>query len=206
MADKEDGASIRYKVLVQVAERSLQESIKALTLERLVECYAHIASRDKGRADLQKALLQTAEFWKTTALKEFKAVFEERDIKRKLGELDELVNEARQRKQAWEDRNKGEGPVRLVELTPQDIALANLRDLKLRRISELEQQIQDLRTDNKRLQAEAVAKEDRLQHILTILSSSLADLELAAKGASGLPSRESLADFFSVVARRLLEV
>lgn len=209
MADKDDGVSVRYKALVQVTERSLQESVKALTFERLASCYANIASKDRGRADLQKALAQTTEFWRTTALREFRAVFEERDIKRKLAELDEIVADARIRKQQWQSpaqRAKTDGPVRVADLTPATIAAASVRSLKLARIADLEAQVAQLRAENEHMQADIAAKQTRLEHVVSVLSAAMDDLETAVAHARGLPSRETLADFFTVVARRLLEV
>ncbi|CAN6637947.1 kinetochore-associated protein Nnf1p [Trichomonascus vanleenenianus] len=187
--------SIRYDRLNQISARSLEESVKFLTYERLATCYPTVASTTKGRQVLEQARNQIAEHWKVTALKEFDAIYDERKIKEKMVELDTLISQARER-QASESPEPQDQPVNLEQLTPDHIVNAHLGLIKEQQIAELEKELASLREENRQLLDNAMTNNDKLQEISSSLQSTL-DLQTETKD---LPSREAISQLVDKVS------
>lgn len=198
--------SIRYERLQQISARSLQESIKVLTLDQLISCYPTMATLPKGKEVMEQALKQIAEFWKVTALKEFDTIYEERDIKAKFEQLDELIADAKTRKQAFESNQHSDpahGPVVLASLTPEIIVESHLKTQGNQRLSELEKRLNGLKFDNDKLLDELNTINCQIQTVAESILQSFDQIDLSVEAAQILPSRSELTDFLSEVANRM---
>jgi kinetochore protein NNF1 len=196
--------SIRYQRLKQICSRSLQESIKYLTIDRLMACYPTVVLIPKSRQVMEQALAQITAFWESTAEKEFAAVFEEKNIGKKLDELETLIEEAQTRKRTPSNERVAEDdPVMLDQLTAQQIVNCNVRKVQLERIVDLESQIERIKQDNSQLQSQLVVSQRQSAELCDLIIRSFQELEDAAGSAKKLPSRMQLAGFFADVAHGL---
>lgn len=190
--------SIRYDRLQKISQRSLNESVKFLTLQRMESCYPGIANAPKGKQALQKAMDQISGYWTTAATKEFEAVFEERDVKNKMKQLDDLVNEAEKRRENQE-KEGSEGPIYLDSLTPQKVVDAHLRTARQETVESLEKELSSLRAENEELLKAINNDRDALSNLSTVIQELLEELDVSVKSTASLPTRSELAAFTSEI-------
>lgn len=96
-------SSIRYQRLQQISEMTVAQTLKLLSYDKLSSCYPQISSTPSGQYALQQALTRIGKFFETATLKEIQVIFEERDIARGLKELENVIEEAKQRKEMVEE-------------------------------------------------------------------------------------------------------
>ncbi|KAK9468637.1 Nnf1-domain-containing protein [Lipomyces arxii] len=183
MADTQatDKVSIRNQRLIEVFQRSLQASTKTLTFDKLAQCYPYVA--EHGAAGLREAMDQAMKFWESASNREFEAILKERDVESKLTELDQLIEEARDRKTRSE---KGilegvEQPIHVESLSPDDIVKAHLVSINLAEADKFEKRIQESQSVNKKLLRQVAEQEDEIDSLLSGIQKSLADLSAASK-------------------------
>ncbi|KAK9380036.1 Nnf1-domain-containing protein [Kockiozyma suomiensis] len=187
--------SIRHQRLVEIFQRSMQATTGALTFEKLAQCYPYVA--ENGSAGLREALNQAMRFWDSSSSREFYAILEERDVASKLSELDQLVLEARDRKQRAddnvEDADSGYGRQVYVEsLTPEDIVKAHLGPTNLKETESLEGRIRAVQSANKQLLKTVESQEKEISELFSTISKSLNDLQKASDETDGLPDQAEL--------------
>jgi kinetochore protein NNF1 len=203
-------SDIRYQRLQQIGARSLQESIKALTLDRLLSCYPTTASLPKGSDVMEQALKQIAEFWRTTALKEFDTIYEERDIKAKFDELDKLIADARRRKEDYKERVQTQSPIDPVDqpvffgsLTPSTIIQANQTPQARHRLAELQSQLDLVKSENDRLLNQLTSLNRQIELTAASILDSLQQIDSSVEASRILPTRSELTEFLSVIASHM---
>ncbi len=95
--------TVRYDRLQTLAYRCLQQCTKSLTYDTMVSCYPKIASHNVGKGWLNQGLEDIKKFWETSSEREFNSIWKERDIKRKLDELDGIILEGKKRQKRWSE-------------------------------------------------------------------------------------------------------
>lgn len=138
---------IRFTLLQKVLEKSLSESTKTITLEKLKGCYPELALTEDGVKAMEIVRSQITEIWQEKSLAEFNAVFKERDVENSLNELDRLIEEAKRRQK----RNNIEERFYPDELTPREIVSTSLLSSQQRCIDELEKTLAEIQNDNSNL-------------------------------------------------------
>ncbi|KAK9449461.1 Nnf1-domain-containing protein [Limtongia smithiae] len=200
--------SIRNDRLTDVFNRSLQSSTKALTFDKLAQCYPYVA--EHGRLGLREAMNQAMRFWETSATREYNAILRERNVRQKLDELDVLIDEARARKRRHaEEMAKDDNPspddhasdhandtaagaekqVFIETLSPEDIVRAHLTPLNLAEAEKLERRIQESQAANKELLNELTAQEVEIEALFCGISKALNELESAKAETAALPTQ-----------------
>lgn len=193
----ESKPSIRYRRLTQISRRALQESLKHFTYEKLSSCYPKIASTPGGKRALEQALLQITKFFNDTALQEFDAIYEERNVQPLMAELDQLIEEARKRQS---DAKESEGnslspenaPVNLDQLTPEAIIQAHLLPLQKAEEARLEEELAALKKENETMLESLVNGNQRAMSLLESLSKAVQDLQATNKSTENMPSRTQI--------------
>lgn len=108
---------VRYERLTMVCKKALEQTIKkGLDITKIQQCFPNIGSTPNGLHQLTVARSQIVKYWHEHGLAEFELIFKERDIERKLNELDEIIQKAQYRKQ-----NSIETPIKVHELSPEDV-------------------------------------------------------------------------------------
>ncbi|KAK9354814.1 Nnf1-domain-containing protein [Lipomyces doorenjongii] len=184
--------SIRNQRFLEIFQRSLQASTQTLTFDKLSQCYPYVA--EHGAVGLREAMNQAMRFWETSSTREFHAILEERDVARKLTELDALIEEARERK-AKSEQGEIEGPEKQVfveSLTPEDHVRAHLTPINLAEAERLEIRIQEAQASNKRLLHEAAAQEREIDEFFSGIKKSLDDLASATAECEALPDQREM--------------
>lgn len=185
--------SIRYTRLQEISARSLQESIKQLTLDRVSSCYPTIASTPKGRQALQQAINQIVAYWQSTATKEFTEIYKERDIQTKMNELDNIIAEAVARRDS-DDLQGTEKPVVLSKLTPSQVVDSHLRPVLQQQISELEQELSEKKEQNSELIKQILSSKEMLRQVEQDLNKIYDNLNKATAATATLPDRSTLSE------------
>lgn len=83
--------------------KALEESQKVLTDENVYSCYPNLVCTPNGKDLVDKVKQQLIDSWRDNTVKEFRSIFEERDIENKLNELDDLIAKAQERKNNGDD-------------------------------------------------------------------------------------------------------
>lgn len=197
--EESESDSIRYQRLKQISTRSLEESVKHLTTDRLESCYPTIAASAKGHEALRQARSQIANYWLTTAEKEFEAVFEERDIHQKMIELDELLYAAKARMEKGEEdeRNKGNEnePVFMDKLAPSQVVDAHLSKYQQQEVESLEGELEKVKNENKELLEKLKQDDEKIKQTVSDIDTTLGEVNSAVESANGLPSRVEIGQF-----------
>ncbi|KAK9458302.1 Nnf1-domain-containing protein [Dipodascopsis uninucleata] len=185
MAGNEVSVSIRNKRLREVFQRSLQESTRALTFEKLAQCYPYVA--EHGADGLREAMNQAMRFWESSSTREFEAILEERDVTAKLAALDQLIEEARERKKKGKEKQ-----LFIESLTPEEILQSHLLPINLTEAERLEKRIEETQSMNKKMLKEITEQENEINELFSKINRSLSDLSSASKETEVLPEQEEL--------------
>lgn len=164
---------IRFKLLQKVLEKSLSESTKTITLEKLKGCYPELALTEDGVKALEIVRSQITEIWQEKSLAEFDAVFKERDVENSLNQLDRLIDEAKQRQQ----RNNAQERFYPDELTPREIVSTSLLSSQQRCIEDLEKALKELQNDNSNLCKDLDSHVNNTENVCQDIYSSLERLD-----------------------------
>lgn len=94
-----DFERIRYERLNQVMKKAVEQTIKKLLMpEQLQKCFPTISTMEGGPEALETARKQIQKYFHSTCFKQFDHIFQNRDIERKLDELDAIIHDAQQRR------------------------------------------------------------------------------------------------------------
>lgn len=151
---------IRFSGLKSVAEKALDESIKTLGFEKLRQCYPELSKYKSGKQAIDIARAQIINFWKNTTVREFQQIFKEYDLENKLNQLDDLIEEAKQRKRKARQRGNKIGgdinsrPLYIDKLKPNEIILSKLLEPKQKYLEELNSDLSSLKVKNDELFSE----------------------------------------------------
>lgn len=198
--DKEE-TSIRYRKLQELSARTLQQAAKVLTLDKVQSCYPTIASSDTGKENLRKAIKQIVDHWQNAAQQEFDAIYQERDIRKKMVQLDALIEEAKARKSQSSSGNVDPRnmPIMVGELTPEQIINSHLADTKKQCIKELTQLLEHTKARNQALSQSLTNTSNQVMTEIETIRQHLDKVDSAIQSNAQLPSRRDLASLVSVL-------
>lgn len=171
---------VRYDRLCRVTEKSIEQTVKnLLNSEHLEKCFPRIAQMEGGKSALETARKQMMKYFRTTCTKQFDYIFEQRDIHRKLDELDEIIQDAQKRR---DDGN--EEAIFIERLTPEQLINGKIGSSRSECVKKLEMIHNQLLLDNAQLfdQLQSVmeqgkkTKDDIASHI-DALASGIDDLK-----------------------------
>ncbi|AGO10603.1 AaceriABR150Cp [[Ashbya] aceris (nom. inval.)] len=160
---------IRFKRLNQVCEKALAQSISKLqNWDKLSSCYPGYISTREGYANLKTCQVQVCDFWSQLCRQEFQAIFEERDVKAKLDELDDLILKAKERARSQRDGTGNR--TRVEDLTPAQLIQGSVRRAQTDTLEQLDARLRSLDDRNAELRAE-------LEELNHAVGSELEELE-----------------------------
>lgn len=96
--------SPRYKRLLLVTQRAIEEVLNRITIEKVLPCYPTLAKTPLGIYALTQATLQICKYFSDSCNFEFDQVYRERNIGKQLYSLEQLIREAQERKRKYENR------------------------------------------------------------------------------------------------------
>ncbi len=131
----------RAKRLNQILDRSLAETIRSITYDKMALCFPTLASNKPDI--LLSAHEQVVSFLQTSCQTEFAKVLKERNAVAKLNDLDEVIEDAKRRKDRGEPA--GENP---SDLAPDVILRAHLLPRKRGQVAALTAQLQTVQQKN----------------------------------------------------------
>lgn len=135
---------IRYDRLNQVMKLALEQTIKKLLMpEQLEKCFPTIAASPDGPDALETARKLIQKYFHSTCIKQFDHTFANRDIKRKLDELDEIIQDAQQRRDLG-----SEEPLQVDKLSAEQLIGATVASSKEDTVKKLQLIYDQLVKDN----------------------------------------------------------
>lgn len=139
---------IRYDRLNQVVKKAVEQTIKRLLMpEQLEKCFPTISKMDGGPEALEMARKQMQKYFHSTCFKQFEHILENRDIHRKLDELDEIIHDAQQRR----DLSLAESDISVDTLTASQLIEATVALTRQDSVKKLTMIYDQLVLDNKQL-------------------------------------------------------
>ncbi|SCU77669.1 LAME_0A01860g1_1 [Lachancea meyersii CBS 8951] len=164
-----EGVRIRYTRLNQVCRKALQQSVtKIQNWEKLASCFPTYTATDAGTRNLNTCQKQVVEFWMELSKREFDEIFRERDIERKLNELDDLISRAKTVQKGLHEEHT-DLPC-IDELTPEQLISGNIHDARTKLIGQLGDRVTKVSNINGDLELE-------LQKIKVLLDNESQQLE-----------------------------
>lgn len=163
---------IRYERLNQVVRKAVDQTVKkALSAELLNQCFPNIAQMDGGAEALESARRQLQDYLQKTSTLQVEHIFTERDVKRKLDDLDDLIEEA-QRARSLET----EAPLNFDQLSANELIDATIASTKEDAIRKLTMIHEELALDNKKIYDELREMTERSNQIAADVQSSVGAL------------------------------
>lgn len=143
---------VRFDKLQKVLQKAVDYTVEKLFRpEQLEKCFPNISQMKGGEKALQTARKQILDYFQRTLVDQFRHIFEQNDIERKLDELDEIIQDAQAR------RDLGlEEPLFVDELSPQQLIDARVSQTKAETVDKLQLIYEQLLLDNKQLHEEIV--------------------------------------------------
>lgn len=165
---------IRFDRLNQVAKKAVEQTIKKLLMpEQLEKCFPSIAEMEGGPEALEMARKQIQKYFHNTCFKQFEHIFENRDIRNKLDELDEIIARAQHAK----DSAPAKSRVSVDKLTPQQLIEATVLLTRRDSIKKLTMIYEQLVLDNKQLFEELRSLAKELDGVKQDVVGSIAALQ-----------------------------
>lgn len=188
------GEHVRYRQLCQVSTQAANEVARAMLNEHVNTCFPTIVQMKGGREVLARAVAESQAYFSKTCQRQFARDFEDQDLELLLNELDDLVEEAQQR------RARGGEPIFIDRFTPAQMLEAALAPNHKGTAERLQMILAQLEGDNLRLCTELkeMAREserikDGIQELLEALAvdegagSFYGKLDRLADAAAWLP-------------------
>lgn len=180
---------IRAAKLNDILDKSVKQTMRACSYEKLVSCFPTLAQNDPET--LQHAQEQVTQFLTSACRSEFDKILRERGVVERLNELDELILEAKERKE--QGLPASEDP---SELAPEVILRAHMLPGKRAELTTMNDKIQALQQRNAASLESVESQRREIEARMRSLKESLSTLD----AVSLLPSDpdSSLPEFTSV--------
>lgn len=192
-----DYERVRYDRLCKVVKTALERTITALlNAEQVQKCYPTISAMEGGPEALDTARKQIQRYFHSTCTKQFEHIFEERDMKRKLDELDEIIQSAQRR------RTLGtEPPVQVDQLSAGEVFAANVALARQDTVKKLTMIYEQLVVDNKQMYEELRGIASESEQLRTDL---VALVEALSSGIDEM-KREAFEEKMGALTREVLD-
>ncbi|OLL22991.1 mRNA cleavage and polyadenylation factor CLP1 [Neolecta irregularis DAH-3] len=185
----------RAKALKKVLERSLSQTVSRLTRERLAQCFPLVAQESAESLDsIHGSIL---DFLKEHGAVQFQEVMERRQTVQKLNELDQLIEDAKLRK------DTGCESAKLPDnLSPELLVEAHLMPLKKKRLESLQGNLKQ----NDSMLREITENRSQITQMMATIEKSVDALESAAQSIQGLVDRTVLEELVKELEVRKCEI
>ncbi|KAM0284998.1 hypothetical protein ACHAQH_001687 [Verticillium albo-atrum] len=163
---------------IKMYDEALRRTLARVKYDNFAACFPTVAAHAPNA--LRNVQKQMVDYLEDRCNKDFEAILEERDLVRKLNELEALVAEA--------DRQRGEHPADAPEpipphsLPPEAVIKGHLHPPLAHAHSHLSAALQNTRIENEALFATVQAQRAEMDALLATLDGAVADVD----GANGL--------------------
>ncbi|KAL1977107.1 hypothetical protein VTN31DRAFT_3389 [Thermomyces dupontii] len=172
----------RASRLQDVYEKALLATLKANSYDNFAACFPTPARHVP--ASLASVHRQLNAKLEESAKSEFAEILRERDVVRKLNDLDRLVGEARMRKQKAEEEGNGEGDPPPHTLGADELYRAHLKPHLQNAQASLNAELNEVQAENARLTEKILEQRKEIDSLLSSLETVMGDLETAAKAST----------------------
>ena len=163
---------IRYKLLLKVIDKALNKSIECLSVDNLLKCYPSFDSR-LGRKYLKNSIDQINGFFLKNSSKDINAILKEKSIKKKMMQLDSIIQDGQKLKQ----KNDNDDKLHIESLTRNYLIDYNLFLSKTEYMNELKNKLNEYKQDNLKLIQELKDIDDENQRFVGDLEGSVRQMK-----------------------------
>lgn len=145
---------IRFIRFNQVFNKAFSQSVlKLQSWDKISSCFPEYSSNAEGARNLANSQQQVSQFWTELLKREFNEIVQERQVQKKLDDLDDLIIQAKERLEKKRIQRKTENELQddsilLDELTSEQLIECNLHGQRLKAITELDQRLTTLNDIN----------------------------------------------------------
>lgn len=167
-----DYERIRFERLQQVITKAVEQTIKkSLMPEQLQQCFPSISAMEGGQEALETARKQIQKYFHSMCTKQFEHTLNNRDIERKLDDLDEIIQAAQRR------RDLGvEEPLQVDQLSAEQLIGASTGPAKEDAVKKLQLIHEQLVLDNQQLYEELKLLAEEGDHVKSDILLAIAGL------------------------------
>ena len=156
--------------LQEILQTSLRQTLRACSYEKLESCFPTLAKNDPET--LKHAREQVIDFLTKACQSEFEKIIAERDATKRLNELDQLINDARRRKEEGQSPNDS-----TTDLSPSSLLRAHMVPVKRQELASLNNAINTLQRQNAEGLTTIDEQRQRIEQQSKTLRSALQTLE-----------------------------
>ncbi|KAF6830049.1 mind kinetochore complex component [Colletotrichum plurivorum] len=157
----------------QLYDLALQRTLQKVNYDNFASCFPTIAAHAPSK--LRNVQKQMADYLEERCNKDFQAILVDRDVIRKLNELESLVSDAeRRRRESGED---AEEPIPPHLLPPEEVMTAHLAPRLASQQSHLNARLQNTQAANEVLFASIQSQRAEIDALLAQLEGHVADID-----------------------------
>ncbi|EDO18812.1 hypothetical protein Kpol_1028p88 [Vanderwaltozyma polyspora DSM 70294] len=160
-----DDQKIRYVRFCQVFNKAISQTLlKLQNWDKIKSCFPEYSETREGAQNLVTCQEQVSQFWVELCKREFNEIVEERQVKIKLDDLDDLIIEAKKRLDNGQDETAlSDNSIPIDQLTCGQLIECNLHGQRLKAIEELDEKLNHINEVNEQLGNQIKELEDEIE-------------------------------------------
>ncbi|KAF4852712.1 Kinetochore-associated protein NNF1 [Colletotrichum siamense] len=168
---------VRAGYFIKTYDRALQKTLETVRYDNFASCFPTIAAHAPNT--LRNVQKQMVDYLEERCNKDFQSILGDRDVVKKLNELESLVSDAERRRQE-SNNNAGddvEEPIPPHLLPPDDVITAHLAPRLASQQSHLNARLQNTQASNESLFAAIQSQRAEIEALLAQLEGHVADID-----------------------------
>ncbi|KAF4875910.1 Kinetochore-associated protein NNF1 [Colletotrichum siamense] len=168
---------VRAGYFIKTYDRALQKTLETVRYDNFASCFPTIAAHAPNT--LRNVQKQMVDYLEERCNKDFQSILGDRDVVKKLNELESLVSDAERRRQE-SNNNAGddtEEPIPPHLLPPDDVITAHLAPRLASQQSHLNARLQNNQASNESLFAAIQSQRAEIEALLAQLEGHVADID-----------------------------
>ncbi|KAK2732058.1 mind kinetochore complex component [Colletotrichum kahawae] len=172
---------VRAGYFIKTYNRALQKTLETVRYDNFASCFPTIAAHAPNT--LRNVQKQMVDYLEERCNKDFQSILGDRDVVKKLNELESLVSDAERRRQESNNNNNNAGdddveePIPPHLLPPDDVITAHLAPRLASQQSHLNARLQNAQASNKSLFAAIQSQRAEIEALLAQLEGHVADID-----------------------------
>ncbi|BFZ61231.1 hypothetical protein YB2330_002290 [Saitoella coloradoensis] len=186
----------RAQRLRQVLDRCLTQTVKSCSYERMAQCFPTLAM--EGPEQLRSAHGQVTTFLRSQVEREFEEILKERGTAKKLNDLDQFIEKAKERKTSGDPES-----VLPTSRSPDDILRAHVLPVKKQELAFLKAKLARIQASNDNLAAEVDKQRAGITETTQRMRKAFEELDQAVQTSLQIPVQEMHAHMEEIVQEKI---
>ncbi|KAG4302499.1 hypothetical protein PCK1_001226 [Pneumocystis canis] len=183
---------LRAQRLEDLLGKSLSQTIKACSYKQIAKCFPTLAKNSPEV--LKNVHEQVISFLQSSCEREFSSILKERDVIPRLNELDNLIVNAKSRQERGDPST-----ILPTLLSPEHIVNSYLYPLKMKELSVLKNQLENIQTKNMNFYKKIASQRDEIAQLTISIKKTIEELDLAVQRSIQVPMQAMQAQMDEIV-------